>query len=58
MRLKTIEEEREFSKKECMVYFDFPLIPGSAPRGYKISKVDINGIMIRNDDIERPKGHP
>lgn len=41
--------------KEITVEFDFPL--HGVSRKYKISKVTGNGIILRNEDIQRPLGH-
>lgn len=41
---------------EVKVFFDFPLIPGGQ-KYFKISAVTRDGIMIRNDVVDRPMGH-
>lgn len=42
-------------EQEIKVYFDFPI--DGKKTFYKISAINGEGIMIRNDEIERPKGH-
>jgi hypothetical protein len=46
----------DFEKKPVCAYFDFPLIPGG-PNKFKVEKITDEGIMLRNDSIERPLGH-
>lgn len=41
--------------KEVTVEFDFPI--HGVSRKYKISKVTENGIILRNEDSQRPLGH-
>lgn len=40
---------------EIKVFFDFP--PNGINTQYSISKVTEDGIMLRNNEVERPLGH-
>lgn len=53
--LKTVNAIADKENADVKVFFDFPL--HGVKRFYTISAITDEGIMLRNDEVERPLGH-